>query len=73
METAFLVLRALEPLEGVELMAAHTVPARVPADLTRGPGRLATALGITRELDGLDLCGGGGPLWLADAVRRRAA
>src|SRR4051812_23854921 len=65
------LLRALEPLEGLELMAANR-PASRPADLARGPGRLATALGITRELDGLDLCGdGGGPLWLADAVRKR--
>ena len=51
-------------------MAANR-PASRPADLARGPGRLATALGITRELDGQDLCGGSGPLWLADAVRKR--
>jgi len=64
------LLRALEPLEGLELMAANRPEAR-PADLARGPGRLATALAITRDLDGLDLCGGRGPLWLADAVRKR--
>jgi DNA-3-methyladenine glycosylase len=33
-------------------------------DLTRGPGRLAKALGIDRWADGLDLCQEG-PLWLA--------
>jgi DNA-3-methyladenine glycosylase len=64
------LLRALEPLEGLELMAANR-PASRPTDLARGPGRLATALGITRDLDGQDLCGGSGPLWLADAVRKR--
>ena len=64
------LLRALEPLEGLELMAANRPGSRL-ADLARGPGRLATALGITRELDGLDLCAGGGPLWLADAERKR--
>ena len=64
------LLRALEPLEGVAVMAASRPGAR-PADLARGPGRLATALGITRDLDGQDLCGAGGPLWLADAVRKR--
>ncbi|HEY4167309.1 MAG TPA: DNA-3-methyladenine glycosylase [Reyranella sp.] len=64
------LLRALEPIEGLDLMMANR-PASRPADLARGPGRLATALGITRELDGQDLCGGGGPLWLADAVRKR--
>lgn len=64
------LLRALEPLEGMDLMAAHR-PASRPADIARGPGRLATALGVTRELDGLDLCAGKGPLWLAEAVRKR--
>jgi DNA-3-methyladenine glycosylase len=64
------LLRALEPIEGLELMLANR-PASRPADLARGPGRLATALGITRELDGQDLCGGKGPLWLANAVRKR--
>jgi DNA-3-methyladenine glycosylase len=64
------LLRALEPLEGVELMAANRPGSRV-ADLARGPGRLATALGITRDLDGQDLCGGRGPLWLAGAMRKR--
>jgi len=64
------LLRALEPIEGLELMAANR-PASRPADIARGPGRLATALGITRDLDGQDLCGGRGPLWLADAVRKR--
>jgi len=64
------LLRALEPIEGLELMAANR-PASRPADMARGPGRLATALGITREFDGLDLCSGRGPLWLADAVHKR--
>lgn len=64
------LLRALEPLEGLEAMAANR-PGSRPPDLARGPGRLATALGITRDLDGQDLCGGKGPLWLADAVRKR--
>ncbi|HEY2874331.1 MAG TPA: DNA-3-methyladenine glycosylase [Reyranella sp.] len=64
------LLRALEPLEGLDLMVANR-PVSRPTDLARGPGRLATALGITREQDGLDLCAGGGSLWLAEAVRKR--
>jgi len=64
------LLRALEPLEGLEVMEANRPGVR-PTDLARGPGRLATALGITRDMDGRDLCGGSGPLWLADAVRKR--
>ena len=64
------LLRALEPLEGVALMSRHRPGAR-EQDLARGPGRLATALDITRALDGHDLCAGGGPLWLGHAVRPR--
>jgi DNA-3-methyladenine glycosylase len=64
---AGVLVRALEPLEGVELMRSHrgVQPAR---DLARGPGRLATALDIDRRLNGADLCASG-PLWLGSAVR----
>jgi DNA-3-methyladenine glycosylase len=63
------LLRALEPLEGIALMSRHRPGVR-EQDLARGPGNLATALDITRPLDGHDLCAGG-PLWLGDAVRPR--
>jgi DNA-3-methyladenine glycosylase len=52
---AGVLIRALEPLEGLELMQRNYPTARVTA-LTRGPGRLCTALGIGRELSGEDLC-----------------
>lgn len=64
------LLRALEPLQGADLMARRRPGVR-PHQLARGPGRLATALDISRALDGMDLCAGKGALWLADAVRRR--
>jgi DNA-3-methyladenine glycosylase len=63
------LVRALEPLEGEALMARKRPGAR-REDLARGPGRLATALDITRALDGNDLCAPG-PLWLGHAVRPR--
>jgi DNA-3-methyladenine glycosylase len=56
------LIRALEPVEGVAIMRANrgVEPLR---DLARGPGRLCSALRIDRSLDGLDLCQEG-PLWL---------
>ncbi len=60
---AGVLLRAGEPLEGIALMAARRPHAK-RVDLCRGPGKLATSLGITRLLDGLDLVAPG-PLWLA--------
>jgi DNA-3-methyladenine glycosylase len=60
---AGVLLRAAEPLAGLELMHARR-PRSTARDLCRGPGRLATALAVTRLHDGLDLCAPG-PLWLA--------
>ena len=64
---AGVLLRALEPLEGVEIMRVRRGAQRL-TDLARGPGRLAQAMQIDRSLDGIDLCARG-PLWLADQVR----
>jgi DNA-3-methyladenine glycosylase len=61
------LLRALEPLEGIALMARHRGLTRM-LDLARGPGRLAQALAIDKRFDGMDLCAEG-PLWLAAAVQ----
>jgi DNA-3-methyladenine glycosylase len=49
------LIRALEPLEGLPLMRRN-YPSAKAAALTRGPGRLCAALGIGRELSGVDLC-----------------
>lgn len=54
------LIRALEPLEGLETMRANRLAARkdrtVPdEDLCRGPGNLCRALGIDRAFDGIDL------------------
>src|SRR5215831_17471227 len=62
---AGVLLRALEPMEGVETMRRLRGTDR-ELDLARGPGRLASAMDIDRRLDGLDLCAAG-PLWLGAA------
>lgn len=58
------LIRALEPLIGLDLLRAERGPV-ADRDLMRGPGRLAAALAIDRRLDGVDLLREG-PLWLAD-------
>lgn len=63
------LIRALEPIEGIELMEAKRGKMRL-LDLARGPGRLAAALGIAKQHDGLDLCSASGELWLGSAIRR---
>jgi len=59
---AAILIRALEPLEGIQIMQRHRKTTTL-LDLTRGPGRLAQALQIDRRHDGLDLCASG-LLWL---------
>ena len=60
---AGVLIRALEPLDGISSMQRNRGVESV-RDLTRGPGRLAAALDIDRRLDGVDLCRMGS-LWLA--------
>jgi DNA-3-methyladenine glycosylase len=62
---AGVLLRALEPLDGIDVMVRRRGSSRL-RDLARGPGRLAAALAIDRQCDGVDLCAAG-DLWLAAA------
>src|ERR1700691_212993 len=65
---AGVLLRAIEPLEGIdEMMAGNRGTIRL-ADLGRGPGRLTKALRVDLGQDGSDLCAAGS-LWLAAAAQ----
>jgi len=60
---AGVLLRAIEPLEGIERMASFRGTTRL-AGLARGPGRLTQAMHVDLSQNGLDLCAAG-QLWLA--------
>jgi DNA-3-methyladenine glycosylase len=60
---AAVLVRALEPVDGIALMERRRGSASV-RDLARGPGRLTQALGVVMADDGADLCAPGS-LWLA--------
>ena len=49
------LIRALEPLTGVELMRERRRAATRIEDLARGPGNLTKAMGITRAHNGADV------------------
>ena len=52
---AAVLIRALEPLEGIEGMRARR-GGRPDAQLMSGPARLCQALDVGRQFDGADLC-----------------
>jgi DNA-3-methyladenine glycosylase len=54
-QAAAVLIRALEPIEGVEAMTAARPGARRPVDVANGPAKLCEALGITGVDDGADL------------------
>ena len=58
------LIRALEPVKGLELMGARR-KTDAPRLLTRGPARLCEAFAVDKELDGWDLTRGQG-LWVAE-------
>jgi DNA-3-methyladenine glycosylase len=67
---AGVLLRAVEPLEGIAHMQARR-PGIKLRDLARGPGRLTLAFGVGPSLNGVDLCTGKG-LWLGTMAGAKA-
>ena len=65
---AGVLIRALEPLDGIAIMRRNRGIERL-GDLARGPGRLTAALRIDRCLDASDLCREGA-LWLERGDRK---
>jgi DNA-3-methyladenine glycosylase len=60
---AAVLIRALEPQEGIDLMSLHR-PVLRPIELCRGPAKLTQALRIDQALNGVNLCNRRGDLWI---------
>jgi len=54
---AAVLIRALEPMEGLEIMRLHR-PGRPDGELTNGPAKLCQAMVIDRSFNQVDLCAG---------------
>ena len=64
------LIRALEPVAGLDLMRRRRPAARKPEDLAGGPGKLTLALAITRAQNGADVTRG--PLTVREPLEKRA-
>jgi len=63
------LIRAVEPVAGIELMQKRRPAAKKLEDLASGPGKLTLAMGITRELNGRDVTRG--PLVVREPIEKR--
>lgn len=61
------LIRALEPAEGIEQMRKHRGNTVTDANLTSGPGKLCQALAIDTSLNEADLVGN--QLWIEEGER----
>jgi DNA-3-methyladenine glycosylase len=59
-----ILIRAIEPIEGIDTMLKRRRKTKVSPELTSGPGSLSMALGINSRQNGLDLTGK--TIWLED-------
>lgn len=61
------LIRALEPVEGIEVMAERRM--RPHSELTNGPAKLAQALGIDKALNGSSLFADDSVIWIEAGER----
>lgn len=59
-----ILIRAVEPVENIEIMRERRGAKMSDANLTSGPGKLCIALGIDKTFNGVDLLGD--KVWLED-------
>ena len=52
-----ILIRALEPLEGIDIMLQRTGKKKLDSTLTRGPGNISKALGLYTHHSGISLQG----------------
>lgn len=60
------LVRAIEPVENVEIMLKRRGIPQIAPRLTAGPGALSQALGLHRRFSGVSLLRAEGPVWIED-------
>lgn len=60
------LIRAMEPLEGLDTIMLRRSATKIKPSLTTGPGSLSQALGITTNFTNHSLVGTGSSIWIED-------
>lgn len=60
------LIRGIEPVEGIDVMLKRRKMEKVQARLSAGPGTLSQALGLHTRYTGVDLCAANSQIWLED-------
>ena len=63
------LIRAIEPIEGAEVMIGRRSMQRAIPRLTSGPGSMSKAMGIDMDLNALDLTNDNSPVWIESGNR----
>ncbi len=61
-----ILIRAIEPLDNLDLMLIRRGKSKVNRQLTGGPGVMSKALGITTDFTGVTLLSKESPIWIED-------
>jgi DNA-3-methyladenine glycosylase len=61
-----ILVRAVEPLDGIDIMLRRRGMQTLQPRLTSGPGSMSAALGLTTALSGQDLQKRNSPVWIED-------
>ncbi|MDQ3016573.1 MAG: DNA-3-methyladenine glycosylase [Bacteroidota bacterium] len=61
-----ILIRALEPVNGIDVMAMRREMSTSDLRLTKGPGALSVAMGLHNSLTGSSLYSNSSPVWIED-------
>ncbi len=60
-----ILIRAIEPIQGIQFIKERR-KIKDNKNYCNGPGKLCQALGITNNINGIDICNNNSPIWLGD-------
>ena len=61
-----ILIRAIEPIEGIDIMCERRNMPKLSPTIVNGPGKFTIALGINKNFNAIDLCDPESPIWVED-------